>query len=324
MSIISEFYGGYRYFGYWSSPQRFGNQIPVRSKEEVLELISKYDGVFNCGISVSSIKDNVPYLLYLTFDFDSDNLREPWNDAKKLYNFIAESDFDVYINFSGCRGFHVLISTVPKPYTKPQVRIAHKFFADLLKLRTCDKQLFGDVRRLIKIPGTFHAGKFVKTNGTWKRYLDGSISCIIKHSTGDLLDLDDITRDDTYEFEFTNTKSVNKHIHPYPCLEKHIRNEEPPQFIRYSYVAYLKDMGKTPEEIMNILVENHSENKRYEWIDWNYEYTYNQVKHITSEEHDYHPPRCETLKSLGYCIPNCIYSNSDWKLKRVRDLDAVS
>jgi len=322
MSLISDFYGGYRYFGYWSSPQRFGNQIPVNSKSEVLELLGRYEGVYNCGISISTIKFGVPYLLYLTFDFDSDNLRNSWDDAKQLYDFVSDSGFDVYINFSGCRGFHVLISTIPKPYSKPQVRVAHKFFYDLLKLKTCDKQLFGDIRRLIRIPDTIHAGKFIKKNGKWIRDREGSISHIIKHSVGELLDLEEIVREepDDIKMNFPSNGSFNLHTHPYPCLEKHIKNEEPPQLIRYSYVAYLKDTGKTPEEIMEILINNHSKGKKYEWSDWDLEYTYNQVKHITDDSKDYHPPRCETLKSLGYCISNCKYDISDWNLKHVSEL----
>ncbi len=322
MDLISEFYEGYRYFGYWSSPQRFGRQFPVKSRKEVVELIERYNGTYNCGISVCTILNEVPYLLYLPFDFDSDDLHKSWKDAKQLYNWIVDCGYDVSINFSGYRGFHVLITTVPKPYSKPQIRAAQKFFKRALNLPTCDKQIFGDIRRLIKIPGTIHAGKFKKNKDKiWKRVGEGSTAYKVKYTPGNPLDLDDLIEEEDidFDFEFNDTSDYTKPKHPYPCIEKYINNEEPPQIIRYSYVSYYLKMGLTPDEIIDKLKEEHSEGKEHEWIDWSESTTTTQIYHIASG--DYYPLKCETLKELGYCMKDCIYNTDGWEVKSVKDVN---
>ena len=323
MDLISEYYEGYRYFGYWSSPQRFGRQFPVSSRKEVVELIERYNGVYNCGISICSILGEVPYLLYLPFDFDSNDLKKSWDDASKLFNFLVDCGYDVNINFSGYRGFHILVTTVPKPYSRPQIRASQKFFKRILNLPTCDKQIFGDIRRLIRIPGTIHAGKFQKDkNKIWKRLGEGSTTFHIRYSPGEPLDLDELIQEDDVEFDFdyeTISHNMNgKPRHPYPCVEKYINNEEPPQLIRYSYVSYHLKSGKTPDEIVKILKDNHSVGKKYEWLDWDESYTANQVYQIAGG--DYNPLKCETLKQLGYCSKDCVYNTDNWEVKKLKDV----
>jgi len=323
MDLISEFYEGYRYFGYWSSPQRFGRQFPVSTREEVLELLNTYNGVYNCGISVCSIIGNVPYLLYLPLDFDDISLEQPWKDAMKTYNFIVDCGYDVSINYTGYKGFHVVITTVPKPYSRPQIRAAQKFFKRTLELTTCDKQIFGDIRRLIKIPGTLHAGKFARNeNKIWERQGEGGVAYNIKHTPGEPLDIDElITEVDSefeYDYETVSHRLNGKPKHPYPCIEKYINNEEPPQLIRYSFVSYHLKNGKTPEDIIDMLKEKHSIGKKYEWIDWDEHYTASQVYQIAGG--DYNPLKCETLKELGYCMKDCKYDTEGWEVKRIKDV----
>jgi len=165
MDLIEEFYDGIRYFGAWSSPQRFGYQHKVYSKEDVIQYINEYNGILNCGISVCTFKDEVPYLLYLPFDFDSDSLANSWSDAMKFYNHIVDIGYDISINYSGYRGFHCLISTIPLPYSRKLIHDVQSYYKNLLDLKTCDPNIFGDIRRLIRIPGTLHIGKFKRLKG---------------------------------------------------------------------------------------------------------------------------------------------------------------
>jgi hypothetical protein len=317
--LISEFYGGYRFFGYWSSPPKYANQIAVKSRKRVVELASTYNGVYNCGISMCSIIDDVPHLLYLPFDFDAKDLKDAWNDASTLYNELVEDGYDATINYSGYRGFHVIVSVYPKPYTRPQIRVSQKFFAEGLGLKTADKQIFGDIRRLIRIPGTTHAGKFEKTNSHWKRIGCGGICTTIHHTPGELLDLDELVEEVEIDYDELYDNREIKNMPSYTCLERHINNEEPPQIIRYSYVAMLIDKGYEVDDIMNILSTAHSPSGKAPWNDWDEDYTRKQVMHI-AYANEYHPLSCQSLKELGYCVKDCPDNIDYWKFKKSKEV----
>jgi len=318
MDIISDFYGGYRFFGYWSSPQRYGRQFKVSNRSEVVDYLNTYNGVYNCGISVSTIKDNIPYLIYLAFDFDSTNLKECWDEASTLYNFLVESNYEVMINYSGYRGFHVLLSTVVKPYSRSQVRIAHKFFDSVFKFKTLDKSLFGDVRRLIGIPYTIHIGKFTRDKG---RLGSGGERYTIAYNKGELLDIDELVMEDDYIQDYKYVKPTNgkSKVHPLPCVELSMNNEEPPQEIRYSYVAYCLLKGMKPEEIFEQLKEKHSSEGEHPWVDWDDNTTQYQINNIAGG--DYRPLNCTSLKQLGFCFKECPYNIDSWDLKNINEVN---
>ena len=279
-----------------------------------------WNGAMNCGISVSTFKGEVPFLLYLPFDFDSDTLEKSWEDTKKLYNEVVDEGWDIFVQYSGFRGFHCLVSVVPDIYSRGQIKAAQEFYKRTLNLRTCDTQIFGDVKRLIRIPGSLHAGKFKKIKGKgWQRMGEGGYCSTMKHTKGDLLDLDDYFVDEFPEYDFDRVKS-NSNLHPYPCIDVAMNNREPSQLIRYSYVAYHLKEGKKPNEIINMLEEKHSDGKKYEWDDWNKEYTAKQIFHIAGRIDCYNPLKCSSLKSLGYCVDGCPYNYSDWVFKKYKDI----
>jgi len=317
IDLISEFYGGSRFFGCWSSPQKYGRQYQVETREEVLDYIHQYEGIYNCGISTCTFINHIPHLLYLPFDFDSKDLKASWEDASRLYNFLVDSNYDVFIKHSGYRGFHVLVSVVPAPYSKPQIRALQKFFKRVLHLETCDKQIFGDIRRLIRIPETIHCGKFVKRFGRWDREGEGGIAYNIKHTEGELMNIDDIIEENDIDLDYTyimSEYSGRKPLHPFPCLETYMNNEEPPHMIRYSYVAYWLKMDKTPEEIFNMIKKEHSPQGEHPWLDWDDDTTMNQINHIAGGY--YNPLRCDTLQDMDYCLKGCQYNLGNWLKKK--------
>jgi hypothetical protein len=325
MNLIDEFYGGYRFFGAWSSPQKFGYQMKIHSTKEAIRYISEFNGILNCGVSVCTFKDDIPYLLYLPFDFDSDSLEDSWEDAMKFYNHIVDDGYDITINYSGYRGFHCLISTVPKPYSRNRIHDIQSYYKNLLDLKTCDPNIFGDIRRLIRLPGTLHAGKFKRIKGKgWIRVGEGNYCKTIMESEGNVIDLDDMGIDipeskyDDYSYE-NGTTVYDKPQHLYPCLEKAMDAPEPGQLIRFSYVAYLLKEGKSPEEIIQMLEDRHSEGKAFEWADWNLDYTSNQVMHIAGRG-SYNPLNCSNIQKMGLCLDDCIMSGQGWKFKSVKEM----
>lgn len=319
MDLISEFTTGYRYFGYWSSPAKYGNQFKVANRNDVIKLVSEYNGIMNCGISICEYIDDVPYLLYLPFDFDSESLDKSWEDASTFYNYMIEDGYQITINFSGYKGFHCLIPVEHNLYSKKQIKNVQRYFKELLNLSTCDPAIFGDIRRLIRIPGTVHCGKFKRIKGKgWIRVGEGSYCETISHNIGNKLNLNELDTPEYPEYEFEesngNGHSRNSNLW-YPCIDEVMNEREPPQLIRYSYVAYRLLNGELPEDIINDLEDKHSEGKLYEWDDWNLDYTSNQVNHIASKG-DYQPLSCKSLQTLGYCKNQCKLDINNWLKRR--------
>ncbi len=311
MDFISEYTTGYRYFGYWSSPPKYGDQFKVYTRGDVVNLINQYNGLMNCGISVCEYIGDIPYLLYLPFDFDSDSLDKSWEDAFEFYNYVIENDWTAMINFSGYKGFHVLIKVEHDLYSKKQIKNVQRYFKELLNLKTCDPAIFGDIRRLIRIPGTLHAGKFKRIKGKgWMRVGEGSYCETLEYHLGKELNLNEIDTPDYPEFEF-EFNGHHQGIRFLPCIDKVMDEREPPQLIRYSYVAYNLLNGKSPEDIVDALEERHSEGKEHEWDDWNLDYTCTQVYHIAGKG-DYQPLSCKSIQTLGYCDNSCMKIIDKW------------
>jgi len=299
MDLISKYLNGYRYFCHWYSGKTlYGNQIKVYNREDVVRLIEKYNGIENCGISISTFVDGMPKLLYLPFDFDSTDLRKSFEDAKKLYNTVVDYGYNASFHFSGGKGFHVLIPVVPKFYTKDQLGRTQQFFKNILNLHTTDTQIFRDIRRIIRIPGTYH--------------MNGNLCDIyLNNEDGELLDIDELSPPQYNKFDPTDFKSYNGHshlYHPYPCIEERIVDEEPRQIIRFSWVIEKLHEGLSEEEIIK-------EIETFGWVDYNQDTTLYQIRHI--RDNGYVHPNCDTFKALGLCKANCPY-NREWHGKKIR------
>jgi len=294
MDFIDEYLDGYRYFGHWSSNKKRGNQYKVRSKKEVIEYLEEHNGRDNCGISISTFVHGMPKLLYLPFDFDSDDIQKAFEDAYKLYKFFSESDYNCMLNSSGGKGFHVLVETVPKTYGKKQLRNIQMFFKKTLGLTTSDEHIMSDMRRLIRIPGTYH--------------VKGTMCYTIFQNVGHKqFDISEYSSPDEHEYtpeDFKRYESKNGRIyHDYPCVELHIKDPEPRQIIRFAWVVeQLKD--EVSEEDMLDFAQEY-------WIDYNPDYCLYQIRHI--ESGNYVHPTCETLQDMGFCIGEECPHYKPWK-----------
>jgi len=313
MNLIDEFEGGYRYFCHWHSGKSlYGDQIKVHNKKEVISLIEKYNGMENCGISISTFVNGMPKLLYLPFDFDSPNLEDSFEDAKRLYNTIIGFGYKASFHFSGGKGFHVLIPIVPKHYSKIQLLKAQQFFKRTLNLETADEQIFRDVRRIIRIPGTYH--------------MNGNLCDVYAYNDeGKTLDLEELSPPEFNKFVDIgkSTKPIPKNIihHDYPCIERlindreyweqnHPRGEnEPHWLIRFAWVIEQAYKGKTPEEMLE-------EIREFDWDDFDEEKTLYNINYIL--ERDYTHPTCDTLQELGLCLDGCPYKKV-YRPKRIND-----
>ena len=329
MDFISEFNGGLRRLQFWSSPQRLSRRYMVSSRDEVVKRLNTYNGVFNCGLSVSTYIDGIPNLLYVPFDFDSDNLDKSWDDARSLYNYMIDLGYDISINYSGYRGFHCLVTCVPQFYTKQILKATQMYFKDKLRLSTSDENIMGDVARIMRIPGTLHCGKFkrVKKKG-WQRQGEGDYCQLIAYNKGELIDLNDYEKYiKKFKINGFNGGTIDDDKYKgieYPCILNHLdhyinpenNTHEPIQLMRYSFVAHKLRQGYTPEDIYNMIEKRWGEGRKYEWDDWSSEYTYGQINQISSRD-DYYPLSCRSIKKLGFCLPNCPRNKDRWLKRKV-------
>jgi hypothetical protein len=280
------------------------NQRPVYTKEELYDFINIHYGLNNLGISICAYEDNLPFLMFLPFDFDKtekQSLRDVLVEAVKLFNFTVYCGYNSALCYSGRRGYHVYIETEPKLYSKRQVSFTQKLLKKIVGLTMLDEQLFGDIRRLMRIIYTPHP--------------KGALCVPIAYNDGKKLDLDDlfdVDRDELYN-EYSTCGVLTDEHHPYPCIEQLIKDREywiehHPRHtfepahkpIRFSWVALRLDKGKSELEILE-------EARSFGWDDWDESKTAYQIQHISSR--GYLPYSCKSLKKMGYCIiKNCKYN----------------
>lgn len=291
---------GTRFVGYFG--KGYGNQVPVTNAKEIKDVVERHLGLDHLAISISTYKDRQPYLLFLPFDFDTNpsDLKDAWDDAITLYNYVKKAGYGAYLTFSGKKGFHVFIATKPKVYTKKQVRTIQKMFKCILKLQTLDEAIFGDVRRLMRIPWTYN--------------INGGLCEIISKNEGLELDLDTIYANEKPIYGSYPKYNGKKEYHDYPCIESLVRmDKEPRHLIRFTYVIIRLSEGFTVNEILD-------EIESFDWIDFDEDYTRKQIEHIIGKE--YVAPSCETLSDLGYCnVVDCPYSK-DMK-SRLKDIGII-
>jgi len=282
---------GHRKIGYWNGG--FGGQSKVYTKKDIIDFVDEHLGIDNIGLSVCTYKEDIPYLLFLPFDFDSKDLKKSWKDAIKLFNHFTIIGLDCHLTFSGRKGFHVFLSVVPKNYNKYLIKKIQVFFKKELGLKTMDPAIFGQDNRLMRIPYTFNIG--------------GDMCKEIRWNKGNLLDLDMILAGPTYKSSSLDYDKGG--YHKYPCIEKLIREDpEPRELIRLSYVALRLDKGWTEEEILE-------EIKSFDWIDFDEEKTRNKIRYIS--DGNYRPLSCKSMEERGYCKEPCKYRNGDNVLEEV-------
>ena len=283
---------GYRKIGHWSNGS--GNQEIVRNQEDIYNLIGKYLGIENIGISVCTYNDvDIPYLLFIPFDFDSlIDKKLALKDAIKLYNHFVGLNFDVRLTDSGRKGFHIFVGVVPKAYSKESLRSFQRWFIKTLDLKTADLQILGDNKRIMRIPYTFN--------------VKGGLCKEIAYNQGELIDIEDLLLE-TYVSKPIEYET--REFHEYPCIEELMRTDpEPRELIRLSYVALRLAKDWTEDEIIE-------EMKSFNLVDWDEEKSRRKIEYIANG--NYVPLGCKSIEDMGYCLKEkcCIYN----KLKAVTD-----
>ena len=134
-------------------------QVLVKSREEFEEVIEESGGL-DCFMQSHTEWDRsngILYIIFIDIDFPGDLDRAKKVKDRVQLHISREYEVKPYIQFSGLKGYHIL---VPVKVTKlPPAKYPEflKFCQLKLSLGYCDRQLLGDIVRLVRIAGTFNS-----------------------------------------------------------------------------------------------------------------------------------------------------------------------
>jgi len=141
-------------------------QKVVNNLEELYELVEASDRI-DCFMQTHTVEDKAKGLLYLVFidiDCPGDLKRAREVFRRVLHCLRAKYDISPYSQFSGAKGYHVLIPLEPIAVNPPSLASDFLRFLQLkLSMGYCDPQLLGDVVRLCRLPNTYNS-KAIKSD----------------------------------------------------------------------------------------------------------------------------------------------------------------
>jgi len=141
-------------------------QIIVNSKEELLRLIEEANAL-DCFLQSHRQEDKTKGFLYIVFiDID---YKDDLNRARKIVNRILHYlnvKYDCkrpYVQFSGFKGYHIIIPMEPIEINPPSLTSDFLKFLQLkLSMGYCDEQILGDIVRIIRLPNTYNSKALAK------------------------------------------------------------------------------------------------------------------------------------------------------------------
>ena len=149
-------------FPYQSSS---GKYFIVNSIDDIVEMVEEHNYT-DCYCTTYSFtkytqesRDKKNALVdCIVFDLDSDDLNVAYEDAKKLINWAKRHGANPRLNFSGNKGFHVIIDIFMVNLINPQqtLRTFMKELNDQAQLQTVDPVVTQDLKRILRIPGTLN------------------------------------------------------------------------------------------------------------------------------------------------------------------------
>ena len=284
---------------------------------------------------------------------DLDNERKPENallDLRKLARFAEELDIPYEASYSGSKGFHFFHMLKPWTYkVSPKLESAirsvqlwwcalgeYEDGAYVKKLRCDDEHIYGDWRRLVRMPGSVYA-KWIpekeeaKLNGrhcismTREMIFDWNMDEIIERSKNpyflkpkkyESLTLKQFIKEYDIKESLYLAKSTGTNLtfaekskgydkvlqkqFPEPCLYNALISDNPPHIARFAITVYCKDVLKFTEDQVFELMQSRR------WADnHNKKTCREQINHIYRRDYrraKEQKKRCQWFKDNGMCV----------------------
>jgi len=276
-------------------------QVVVNNLEELYQLIeasSKLD-IFMQTHTVEDKAKGLLYLVFIDLDFPGDLKRAKEVFRRVIHYLRVKYDMSPYAQFSGSKGYHILIPLEPITVNPPSLASDFLRFLQLkLSMGYCDPQLLGDVVRLCRLPNTYNS-KAIKNDQ------DGLVK-VIQEWDGKRLNTSLLWEEFTLkklDEELSKEKKPRVKTagfdrkDPRPCIAEalqHPLKEGNGHLMRLAVAAEYLNLGWSPPEIAQ-LFQNQS--------DYSYEKSLYFVE--DAQKRGYKPFKCKTIQQLGYCLPDC-------------------
>lgn len=277
MNILHVDNGCYRMFG---NPY----QVRVDSEYEINKYIEDNNGINPCFISICQY-DPYPLNDKVVFDLDGQYAER---DVKLLTNYFEDNDLGSFMVVFTGGGYHFYFKVLEFHYNKEDISRFQLDVEKRLDLKSFDHHVLGDIKRMIRIPGTINEKYGIETEILYEYDSDNFINLYLWK--------DNNNKHKFYKNIKHNMNMMSTRIselHRYPCIEYYIQMKEPPHIIRVWYVSKLISQGYNEDEIVERL-------KSFKWIDWNEDITRYQINH--NMKNGYTIPKCQTIKNYGYCM----------------------
>jgi len=263
-------------------------------------------------------------------DLCEEVLGDVWEDVEKLIGKCKEEEIPVITVFSGM-GFHCHILYQERVNPVEEISTTVNYFVEECDLKTWDRKVRGDVRRVLRVPNAQRMEKVrgtMQSAGVWTIPL--SEEDVMSNTIHEILDrasspkelemqdrykeenrpsmevkegyevedpesmatVDLENRDIDFEVDEDARWIVERHFEM-PCMKERIMRSNPGHMIRFNFAVNMFNFGYKPEEVLNII-------RGLNWIDFDEKKTRRFLKQIYSS--GYSDYKCETLMRKGYCV----------------------
>ena len=288
-----------------------------RDPEELIELVEfcrRQKTPCYCSVQPYKARNSPCSIEKLFFDFDcKEDPSQAWRDAAAFSEtLIHHYRILPLIVFSGNKGYHVYVFLKkPLPFKAENYDLAKKCYGDMqqrllkgLKLKTLDHSVIGDLRRLARIPFSLHekSGKrctLVTLNHNF--YVPSSLEVFRLYGLAPRL-FGAIAKTQLKNEKIKISRPTRRIRNPKrhgirPCIEAALSKPlEGPNghLMRLAIAREYLAAGYTIDEIIPLFQSQ---------ADFDPEKTRYYVEH--AQKNPAKPFKCETIRKLGFCIPNC-------------------
>lgn len=303
----------------------------------LVEIVSLYNGYRHIYIQIQP--RNI--INKVVFDIDAGNLRDAYEDMRRLVEVFEEEKVPYVVAYSGRRGFHVYLITKRVEITETStlaltLKSVISYYASRAELKHLDAETGYKIGGWIRLPGTIHP--VTKHYAVLLSYEDveRGLSHIVELSKRPYCPRIEVRRmpPDPRDYVFrvplpeypvmgtpqdAISARIPQNIVKYlkemirPCVLQSVLVDNPTHFARTQFVTELCWLWFTEEDIVEII-------EKLRWDDYDRRITLYHVKKICEKVRDgvLYPASCRSLQNRLMCLgQSCPYYpayNYWWRL----------